>query len=566
MQHRVVLPPVMEGCYMKITHEIKMDLIHQKSHTIDLVQGCTAECVIRFRLLENNFRWKIPDDTSAMIQYRKPNGKSGVYDTLSDGSTAYRISADHIDVILAPDIISLPGEGWLAVSLVQMGRELSTFRVKLRIDANPCYDGSGDQGLSCMTGLLTAPEEAQVGQYLAVAEVNEAGKITKTAAMDMPEMSEAIRQYLEDNSINIEGSTGKSAYEYAVDGGYTGTEEEFSQKLAEETSILYITATGEGENRSVDRTMAEIVDAYQAGRPLYIVDEVYTVPLFASLHEENLWIFAFLLIDNTGMAYEYYLQGSIDGEMYVNVAYEEALAQRWEIPTRTSQLTNDTGFLTSAPVTSVNGKTGNITLDIPTVPDTLPNPSALSINGTSYDGSDAKELELATREQGIFYIEGTGDTAGTWLGVHDDITGYYPGLTVLYKVPVAGASATTLNINGLGAVPVVRNATTAISTTCPVNSVVMLTYTEDSGTAYWKRADYDANTKTTTGTSNKTGTKLYLAGATSQSSSGATTYSNANCYIGTDNRLYSGGAVVPNIAEITALIEEQLGVIENGAY
>lgn len=33
------------------------------------------------------------------------------------------------------------------------------------------------------------------------------------------------------------------------------------------------------------------------------------------------------------------------------------------VPTRTSQLTNDSGFITSAPVTSVNGKTGTVALD-----------------------------------------------------------------------------------------------------------------------------------------------------------------------------------------------------------
>ena len=34
-------------------------------------------------------------------------------------------------------------------------------------------------------------------------------------------------------------------------------------------------------------------------------------------------------------------------------------------PTKTSDLTNDSGFLTEAPVTSVNGETGTVTLDIP---------------------------------------------------------------------------------------------------------------------------------------------------------------------------------------------------------
>ena len=51
------------------------------------------------------------------------------------------------------------------------------------------------------------------------------------------------------------------------------------------------------------------------------------------------------------------------------------------------------------------------------------------------------------------------------------------------------------------------------------------------------------NTKNTTGTSNKTGIKMFLAAATEQSAN-PVTYSNSNCYIGTDNCLYSGGAKV----------------------
>lgn len=208
------------------------------------------------------------------------------------------------------------------------------------------------------------------------------------------------------------------------------------------------------------------------------------------------------------------------------------------------------------PVTSVNGKTGVVTVDVPTVPT---NVSAFT-NDAGY---------LTQGDKGIYYIEGTGDTAGTWLGSHADIKAYTPGLTVLYKVPVAGASPTTLNINNLGAVTVVRNVSTAISTSYAVNCVIMLTYTVDSGTAYFKIADYDANTKTSAGTSNKTGTKMFLVGAASQTSSGTTTYSNTNCYIGTNNRLYSGGEVVPNTDDVKSLItkeaiEEALGYTPMG--
>lgn len=186
------------------------------------------------------------------------------------------------------------------------------------------------------------------------------------------------------------------------------------------------------------------------------------------------------------------------------------------------------------PVLSVNNKTGEINLS-------------------------ASDIGAASKSEGVFYIEGTGSTAGTWLGAHADITEYYPGLTIVYKVPVAGASTTKLNINSLGAVNVVRNATTGISTTCPVNSIIFLTYTMDGTTAYWKRADYDSDTKTRS--SNKSDAKMFIIGATSQSTKGQTTYSNKNCYIGTNNRLYSNGAVVPNVDEINALIDAKLATI-----
>jgi lysophospholipase L1-like esterase len=100
----------------------------------------------------------------------------------------------------------------------------------------------------------------------------------------------------------------------------------------------------------------------------------------------------------------------------------------------------------------------------------------------------------AEKDTGVFFIKGASGTAGTWTGTHPDITAYYDGLMIAYKVGVAGASTTTLNINGLGAVKVVRNATTAVSTVYPVNSVVFLVYTIDGSTAYWKAHDYDANT------------------------------------------------------------------------
>ena len=61
------------------------------------------------------------------------------------------------------------------------------------------------------------------------------------------------------------------------------------------------------------------------------------------------------------------------GEVVLTASDVNALPDTTVIPTKTSDLTNDSGFLTSAPVSSVNGKTGAVVLnasDVNALPDT----------------------------------------------------------------------------------------------------------------------------------------------------------------------------------------------------
>lgn len=54
--------------------------------------------------------------------------------------------------------------------------------------------------------------------------------------VSLEKIQEAVNDALQEakDSGDFDGADGKSAYEYAQDGGYKGTEEEFAQKLAEE--------------------------------------------------------------------------------------------------------------------------------------------------------------------------------------------------------------------------------------------------------------------------------------------------------------------------------------------
>ena len=110
------------------------------------------------------------------------------------------------------------------------------------------------------------------------------------------------------------------------------------------------------------------------------------------------------------------------------------------------------------------------------------------------------------------------------------------------------ASNPTLNVNNTGAKAIYYRGAAISAGYLAANRTYTFRY---NGNQYDLVGDLDTNTSTTTGTSNKTGTKLFLAGATSQATA-PTTYSNSNVYIGTDNCLYSNNAKVATAATKTA--------------
>ena len=104
-------------------------------------------------------------------------------------------------------------------------------------------------------------------------------------------------------------------------------------------------------------------------------------------------------------------------------------------------------------------------------------------------------------------------------------SGYVPTSRTINSKALTGNI--TLSASDVGALP--------DSTTIPSKTSDL---TNDSGfiTSY-------TDTKNTAGTTNKTGTKMFLAAATSQGAN-PQTFSNSGCYIGTDDCLYSNGTKV----------------------
>ena len=102
--------------------------------------------------------------------------------------------------------------------------------------------------------------------------------------------------------------------------------------------------------------------------------------------------------------------------------------------------------------------------------------------------------DATSKTEAIPYIVGpsTDTTAGTWTGTYSGITAYTDGLTIIYVPAVAGASTTTLNINGLGAKTCYFSNTSKLTTHYSVGTPILFTYRS----GYWRRADYNTNSDT----------------------------------------------------------------------
>lgn len=151
------------------------------------------------------------------------------------------------------------------------------------------------------------------------------------------------------------GTDGKTAYQYAVEGGYTGTEAEFAEKLAQEPLI----------GTTNELTPAQVYDAVSAGIPVKVqyTDSTYGLLSFTAFNvaESLNVIVSQTIVYDSGVC----LLAELNGYKGNN---------RW-----------DTVF------TILSQKTD--------IPSALPNPNALTIKigstTVTYDGSTAQTVTIA---------------------------------------------------------------------------------------------------------------------------------------------------------------------------
>ena len=231
------------------------------------------------------------------------------------------------------------------------------------------------------------------------------------------------------------GATGKTAYAYAKDGGYTGTEEEFAAKLAEVNRIsekqeaaFWVAAELDYQTgaATVEESAAEIFAAYEAKRPCYMrarvtnpVSDAYQILVLQSVQKSN-----------TG-----------NGGKYYRLVFQQTSTVETESEAAGDFIT--CSYLDEVVVSSFEGTAQNVCFRT----QISPNANALTIGEQVYDGSVAVDMtdninSMIDAKGRILLYEWAGINGGSFPAGNltaTDMVGEYSGVEVLFYCKRGGS-------------------------------------------------------------------------------------------------------------------------------
>lgn len=388
---------------MTTTHELTLDLQKKgELQRIDVVQGDAGTRLVELTLESNGGPWEIPAEAQPAVRYLKPDGSSGVYDQLPDGGSAFRFDGNVLTMELAPQLLTCAGAVQVQVELSFQQQRIATFAFLIVVEQAVAMDSETGDYVNWTKLHLPQVTNAEQGQFLQVAQVDEDGRVVELAPVDDPSVGanqrmdtlernlDAVGQRVEDASVEAwdawvlalqavkrpqTAQVGQLLAVKAVTAEGYPTEWETVDLPEEKTEgmcAFYITLTGDDENGyTADKTATEIREAMEKGCILYVKATVDGGQLILT-QMDDLLDFSLSILHITYIA----MLDLSDTDDSVNVYFE---AQQIS--------PNDIGALTPEHVLPL----------IHNVPTKLPNPQKLTFSGAGsgeYDGSAPIDVKL----------------------------------------------------------------------------------------------------------------------------------------------------------------------------
>ena len=192
-----------------IKKKIKMDLsINNAPQVVYAVQGDTNTRNVVIDLYNAGSAWTVPDGTSGVVKFQKADGKGGIYDKLPNGFPAvvYEENSNQIEVSLAPQVLTFPGEVKAQVSLIYVNNIISTFSFVVLVQADPSANAEKSTDyVNWDRYFIPQTSGATVGQYLKITKVDSLGRVIEVSPVDAPKNPGEMDTDLDMKSNSIHG-------------------------------------------------------------------------------------------------------------------------------------------------------------------------------------------------------------------------------------------------------------------------------------------------------------------------------------------------------------------------
>ena len=153
----------------------------------------------------------------------------------------------------------------------------------------------------------TVAEQAAARKRMGISDTpgySPTANVTKdgsTAIITVTDKNGTTTATVSDGAPGEPGADGKSAYQYAQDSGYTGTETEFSKKLASDVMVVKV---GQSDGVwSADKTYSDIMNALMSGTSVFVRSSSFFLPFVMSddYSDEDTYVaFASTSVSNYG--------------------------------------------------------------------------------------------------------------------------------------------------------------------------------------------------------------------------------------------------------------------------
>jgi hypothetical protein len=312
-----------------------------------MVQGDSNSRTIVATLWDGAQPYSVPDGSSVMVRFRKPDGTGGLYDSSEAGETI-SYAGNVVTAPVATQMLAVAGDVFAEIDIFGSGsgtaaERLATFRFV--VEVAPCVLPDAEIISSDYYNVLAA----KVAEAVAAADQAEQAKSAAAASAAAAATSAA------DAATSAEGAVKYNAPQTLTE----AQKQQARDNIGAE--VFYIDLEGDYPNYTCPVVLADINAAYEAGKVLECRCKMgmytATLPLFTPVPELGRWIFS----------------GS--GEL-ADMGF----------PAQT--------FTVAVTVFGVQASNAKLA----TTEDKLPNPNALTItsgsNSVTYDGSEAESIDI----------------------------------------------------------------------------------------------------------------------------------------------------------------------------